>query len=71
MLGSYETDGERLRFGAAASTMMACPPPLDSMERSLSEVLSQTRAIRLAGHRLELLAEDGTTLAQLEAVYLR
>jgi uncharacterized lipoprotein YbaY/heat shock protein HslJ/uncharacterized lipoprotein NlpE involved in copper resistance len=71
MLGSYETDGERLRFGAAASTMMACPPPLDSMERSLSEVLSQTRAIRLAGQGLELLAEDGTTLAQLEAVYLR
>ena len=51
--------------------MMACPPPLDRMERSLGEVLSQTRAVRMAGQGLELLAGDGTTLAQLQAVYLR
>ena len=71
ILGAYETDGETLSFGAAASTMMACPPPLDRMEHSLGEVLFRTRAVRLAGQGLELLAEDGTTLAQLEAVYLR
>jgi len=71
IIGSYETDGGTLNFGAAASTMMACPPPLDRMERSLGEVLSQTRAVRMAGQGLELLAGDGTTLAQLQAVYLR
>jgi copper homeostasis protein (lipoprotein) len=71
ILGAYELNGETLIFGAAASTMMACPPTLDRMERSLSEVLSRTRAVRLAGQGLELLAEDGTTLAQLAAVYLR
>jgi len=71
IIGSYETDGGTLNFGAAASTMMACRPPLDRMERSLGEVLSQTRAVRVAGRGLELLAEDGSTLAQLQAVYLR
>ena len=38
--------------------MMGLPGrPLDRMERSLGEVLSQTRAVRVAGRGLELLAE--------------
>lgn len=50
---------------------MACPPPLDAIERQLGEVLSMTRRISLQGNRLRLLGEDGTALAELEAVCVR
>ncbi|WP_301918219.1 META domain-containing protein [Albidovulum sp.] len=71
LIGGYERDGDRLGFGAAASTMMACPPPLDGIERQLGEALSLTRRMLLEGNRLDLLGDDGAALARLEAVYLR
>lgn len=71
LIGRYESDSELLTFSAAASTMMACPPPLDMMERQLGEVLAMTRRFRLETDRLELLGDTGTLLAELRAVYLR
>ncbi len=71
LIGGYERDGDSLTFGAAAMTRMACPPPLDTLERQLSEVLEATRRIRLEGERLDLLGDDGAVLAELRAVYLR
>jgi heat shock protein HslJ len=71
MIGSYTYEDGRLTFGRVASTMMACPPPLDAMERQLAEVLSATRQIRLEGDRLNLLDDTGAVLAELRAVYLR
>ncbi|TCM78373.1 META domain-containing protein [Rhodovulum steppense] len=71
LIGRYERAGDRLTFAAGASTMMACPPPLDALERQLSEVLKATRRIRLEGERLDLLGDDGAVLAELRAVYLR
>lgn len=71
LVGGYEHDGDRLSFGAVASTMMACPPPLDGIERQLGEVLSLTRRMVLEGNRLELLGDDDTVLVEMEAVYLR
>ena len=61
MGGGYETAGQALRFQPGASTMMACPPPLDRLERAL------------AGHAqfLELFDGDGNAVALLQAVYLR
>lgn len=70
MIGGYEANGDRLSFGRVASTMMACPPPLDVMERRLGEALSMTWRFVLEGDRLELLSEGGTELAKLKAVYL-
>lgn len=47
LIGGYERDGDSLTFGTAAMTRMACPPPLDALERQLSEVLEATKRIRL------------------------
>ena len=71
LMGSYEADGESLRFGAVAATFMACPPPLDERERRLVEALANTRTWRIAGPALELRDGDQRPLALLEAVYLR
>jgi copper homeostasis protein (lipoprotein) len=70
MVGGYTHEGDSLVFGNAAMTMMACPPPLDTLERQLSEVLDATRRIRLEADRLDLLAADDTVLAQLRGVYM-
>ncbi len=71
IIGGYTHQTGRLTFGHAASTMMACPPPLDEMERRLVEVLSMTGRFRLGGDRLDLLDNTGAVLAELSAVYLR
>lgn len=71
LLGGYALDGTALRFTPAASTLMACPPPLDEAERSLRAVLDGTRAFRIEGQRMSLLDAAGAVLARLEAVYLR
>lgn len=71
LIGGYETDGESLRFGAAAATRMACPPPLDERERRLVDVLANTRTWRISGPALELRDGEQRPLALLQAVYLR
>jgi len=71
MVGGYELDGAALRFGNAASTMMACPPPLDGLERKLGQVLTETAGWQVYGQTLELTAADGRPLALLQAVYLK
>jgi heat shock protein HslJ len=58
LLGSYELDGDRLGFGAVATTMMACPEPLMRRERAFIEALEATMAFRIAGETLELLVGD-------------
>jgi uncharacterized lipoprotein YbaY/heat shock protein HslJ len=70
IIGGYTQEGDALRFAAAASTMMACPPPLDAQERRLSDVLGRTAAIRLEGQGLSLLDGEGGVIASLTAVYL-
>jgi len=71
MMGRYEREGDALRFVGAASTRMACPPPLDAWEHALGGVLDQTRNFRIVAQTLELYDETGASLATLEAVYLR
>ena len=72
MVGSYEmTEGRGLTFGRFASTMMACPPPLDARERTLSEVLESTREYGIAGSALVLFDAARTPLAVLQSVALQ
>jgi len=71
LIGGYERDGEKLTFGPAASTMMACPPPLDALERSLGETLARVRSYKISGETLLFYDEAGEPLAGLTAVYLR
>ncbi len=70
LAGGYELTGPTLHFRAGASTMMACSPPLDRLEQSLGEVLTNTRSWRIHAQFLELFDEGGQPIALLQAVYL-
>jgi len=50
-----------------ASTRMACPPAVEAQSRAFLAALTGAKRYRVQGARLELLAEDGTTLAALAA----
>jgi len=71
LIGAYELDGEKLSFGKMASTMMACPPPFMQMERDFHGLLEKVKAWKIDGERLELLDEQGKSLARFESRYLR
>jgi copper homeostasis protein (lipoprotein) len=70
MRGGYETGDGTLAFGAAATTMMACPEPQGGWERSLGETLGATKTYAIVGDTLVLMDEAGGTLATFRAVYL-
>lgn len=69
--GSFARDGGTLSFGAGLSTMMACPAPLDRLERGLSSALEQTRAFLISGETLTLTDGAGDVVALFTAVYTR
>lgn len=71
MIGGYDSADGRLAFAAGASTLMACPAPLDAAERALRRVLEATRGVRQDGQSLALEDGEGRTIAELTAVYLR
>lgn len=71
IIGSYDTDSDALTFGPGASTQMACPPPLDTLERQVHEMLGATRRFRQQGQSLLLEDASGASVASLTAVYLR
>jgi uncharacterized lipoprotein YbaY/heat shock protein HslJ len=70
IVGGYTLSRDRLAFGAAAATKMACPAPLDDWEQRLVDVLGSTAAWRIDAQTMELLDAGGATLALLQAVYL-
>ena len=45
--GSYEIDGDKLSFGRAAATMMACAEPLMAQENALFSALERVTGFRL------------------------
>jgi copper homeostasis protein (lipoprotein) len=64
--GGYEIDDERLSFSVLATTMMACVDGTD-VDGELMAALEATRSFRKSAHYLELLDEDGNTVARFEA----
>jgi heat shock protein HslJ len=50
-----------------ASTKMACPPEVEAQARAYLAALTGAKRYRVQGARLELLADDGATLAALAA----
>jgi heat shock protein HslJ len=71
LLGGFTRAGDALNFQAGISTLMACPPPLDTAERALAEVLAATRTARQTGQQMVFEDKDGRVTAELTAVYLR
>jgi len=68
LMGSYEQADAGLRFGAVATTRMACPDATVP-EQAFVQALEATRRFNIVGSHLELLGEDGRLLARFEATY--
>ena len=67
LFGSYQAENGRLKFGAAASTLMACLDDATMMrEQALGMALQETAAYAVKGSKLVLQNGSGTVL--LEAV---
>lgn len=68
--GSYEVNGDALRFGPLASTMMACPESLMRLEQQFHRQLASVSRWAISGPMLELFDEHGVAVLAFEAVYL-
>lgn len=70
LVGGFTVEGDALTFTGSATTLMACPPPLDAQERALAQALGKTRRHAIAGDSLTLFDESGAAIATCEAIYL-
>jgi copper homeostasis protein (lipoprotein) len=70
LTGSFELDGDRLRFSRMGATMMACPDGM-AQEKRFLDVLGLVRRYRIRGSHLELLDSNGELAARLEAIALK
>lgn len=68
--GAYATTAG-LRLGQLASTMMACPPPVDALARDFTRALAATASYRITGRQVELLDAEGRVRLRLEATFLK
>jgi putative lipoprotein len=69
MSGGFSLSGNRVTFKAGMSTLMACPPPLDMLEKQLGKSLLASTQWRIQGNRLELRDEAGVQTFLCEAVH--
>jgi heat shock protein HslJ len=59
---SYTNENGHLTIGSVVSTRMACEPTSMQQEQRFFQALSRVTAQRVAGTRLEMLADDQTTV---------
>jgi heat shock protein HslJ len=64
--GSYELNGNRLRFSRMAATLMACAAGMDT-EKEFLHALEQVRTWKISGRQLEFDDKDGHAVAGFEA----
>lgn len=69
LTGEYELDGDSLRFGPVAATMMACVDGMET-ESAFLRALETVTKWRVEGQELELSDDSGRTVARCQAVYL-
>jgi heat shock protein HslJ len=70
LAGSYTLDGDRVSFGRAAVTKMACLHGMEQESMFLDAPSAVTRW-HVDGQRLDLLDERGEVIAQFESRYLQ
>ena len=70
MRGSPEIKNSMIEFGHVAGTLMACPPPLDSVEMHFHAALDAARSYTVedSGKVLMFSSEDGEALVRLVRV---
>ncbi len=59
--GNYEIDGNKIKFSAIGSTMMAAPEPMMKAETEYFQNIGKIENIKLEGNKL-ILSGDDTTL---------
>ncbi len=69
--GVFAASGEHLNFQPGATTRMACPPPLDAMETTLTDTLAAVAQHQIRGETMVLYDDVGMEIAVLSAVHLR
>lgn len=62
LTGTYMLTGEGIVLTGSAATLMACPPPLDTLEKELEEALARTRRWRVKEGTLEFMDETGAEM---------
>ena len=65
-MGNYELNGDQMKFGQTASTMMMCPKGMDT-EQAFLKSLGQVKTWKITGPSLSLLDSDGKVLARFTA----
>jgi heat shock protein HslJ len=58
--GGYTTDGDTIEIGPLATTLIACPPPIDAQERAYTGALEQADRYEVGGETLTLFQGDET-----------
>jgi putative lipoprotein len=69
MSGGLDVNGDRIEFKAGMATLMACPPPLDMLEKQLGQSLMASTHWRIQGNRLELRDDAGGQTFLCEAAH--
>lgn len=69
--GSYEINGDSLRFNNMASTLMACLPAGSDTEKNFLSALKAAATQRISGETLELRDQDGKVIARFESRYMK
>ncbi|MGQ7243280.1 META domain-containing protein [Salinicola sp. V024] len=67
LMGSYRLEGDTLTFSRLASTRMACPGDMATLEQAWLAALSETAHYALVGQSLVLQDADDRALAELKA----
>jgi putative lipoprotein len=69
--GTYEVNGESLRFKSMASTLMACLPAGGDTEKNFLSAITATASQRISGETLELRDQDSKVRARFESRYMK
>ena len=64
--GTYTVDGDSLTIDAGGSTLIACPPPKDEIERAYLAALGDVASWSMDGEQLVLSDADGNELLRYE-----
>lgn len=70
LMGEYHHDEQELGFGRLATTRMACPGEVATLERDFLATLNDVSGWQIEGKTLTLTDEQGVSRARLEAVHL-
>lgn len=67
--GTYETDGNKIKFGPAGSTMMMGPQGEMEVEQKFLQTLPEVAEYKLEGENLTLTTQDGRKLNFFKIVH--